>query len=248
MISEKNKDKLDEVYRKLLAEEEKESFLNQHIENSISPSRTNRGRKTSILSESLIRYAHTFTLNNTEAAELLGVDIRTLKKYAKQYIDEETGKDLWEIHKSKKKRAYRRAAKKRKGKYKIPIEEILAGRKTNYSKENILHRIINEGYVHEECMRCGYNEKRVTDFTVPLTIAFKDGKNKNYHADNIEIICLNCYYHYYGNQILTLKDFRSYHVPYSRYVREQIIKHGEEKYRDDWKDELDIDGKKLDRL
>lgn len=211
----------------------KREFENSYFQQKISEIEQKPFELRQRLSEGIIRYAYENTNSNIAAVRLLGVDRRTLKKYASRIIDSETGLSLWEMQKQKPGYKVKRTKPKKptiRRKYKYKLSEILAGRRVNYDKKSVLKRLIYGGYFPEECQRCGYCEKRVLDDTVPLTISFKDGDRHNFHMDNIEIICLNCFYQYYGDRELTLRDFRTYQTQYSTKVREKIIEYGERKY------------------
>lgn len=233
-------------------QDETSTFLDNHLENTENRylGAKSNAPNSANLTEAMIRYAHEHTHSNQQVAQLLHVDIRTLKKYAEKFIDQETGLNLWELQKLRGREKRKKLPKKKsilKGKYQRSIEDILAGKKVNYDRWTVLRRLLLEGYFAEECQRCGYNERRVTDYCVPLTLGFKDGNKKNFHIDNIEIVCLNCYYHYYGDSTLTLKDFRSYQAHYSDYIRKKIVQSGEMKYgqkefdgTEHWGSELDV--------
>ncbi len=57
-----------------------------------------KGRPPLILTEAQIRYAMQNSFGNKDASRFLKVDYRTYKKWAKQHIDSETGKTLFELH------------------------------------------------------------------------------------------------------------------------------------------------------
>ena len=58
--------------------------------------------------------------------------------------------------------------------------------------------MIEEAYWEEECHTCGFNEGRLTDEKIPLTIDFRDGDSKNKSLENMRLLCPNCYYVYNG--------------------------------------------------
>ena len=62
--------------------------------------------------------------------------------------------------------------------YKIPIDDIVSGKKNpNYSRATLKRRLIDEGYAEECCSVCGFNEGRVTDNKIPLYLDFIDGNS-----------------------------------------------------------------------
>lgn len=140
-----------------------------------------------------IRYAMRNSKSNRGAARFLKISHPTYKKYAQLYIDEETGKSLYEIHKNKSgvgiaRRGYSKYSGK-KG-----LKEILAGKHPEYHGKNLKQRLIKEGYRAECCEECGFDERRITDYTVPLILVWKDGDKTNHLDENLLLICYNCFY------------------------------------------------------
>ena len=60
----------------------------------------------------------------------------------------------------------------------------------------------SEGYLEEKCAMCGFEERRVLDYKMPLLLHFKDGNKKNYKLDNIELL-------YYNHYFLNVGDSRA---------------------------------------
>ena len=58
------------------------------------------GRPRRDLTEAVIRNAMKHTQSNFQAARYLNVTIETYRKYARLYIDQESGKTLYELHKN----------------------------------------------------------------------------------------------------------------------------------------------------
>ena len=56
------------------------------------------GKQPLNISESEIRYAMDNTKSNAEAARFMKVSFSTWKKYAKMYVDRETGMTLYDMH------------------------------------------------------------------------------------------------------------------------------------------------------
>ena len=48
--------------------------------------------------------------------------------------------------------------------------------------------------VEEKCGQCGFQERRVLDYKMPLLMSFKDSNKKNYKLDNVELLCYNHYF------------------------------------------------------
>lgn len=157
------------------------------------------------LTEREIRYAMSKTNSNLEAAQFLNISYDTWKKYAKLYKDEETGKNLFELHKNlglrgKAKTRVGRFKKKEFNEAKEWLQDVLSGKHRAPATWKFKYFLLREGFFQEECMECGFNERRVTDYKVPLLLCFKDGNYKNGHIDNIIFVCYNCYFLTIGNK------------------------------------------------
>ena len=66
-------------------------------------------------------------------------------------------------------------------------------------------RYLNVSYIHykkwaklydleEKCSQCGFQERRVLDYKMPLLMSFKDSNKSNYKLDNVELLCYNHYF------------------------------------------------------
>ena len=81
----------------------------------------------------------------------------------------------------------------------IPLEDIFNGtRKCNYTLPMLKKRMVLDGYAKEECYSCHWNEGRVTDGKIPLTIDFIDGESENKSLENMRLLCPNCYFVHNG--------------------------------------------------
>jgi len=157
-----------------------------------------RGRSSFDLPESDIRYAMSNTKSNAEAARFLKVSFTTYKKYAKMYVDSETGKTLYDMHTNQAgvgivKDVSRATA----GIY--SIDKILQGEHPNYPSWKLRNRLIALNIMPDNCTSCGYDETRITDGTVPLLLDHIDGDTCNHRLENLRLLCLNCYYQQVGN-------------------------------------------------
>jgi hypothetical protein len=65
---------------------------------------------------------------------------------------------------------------------------------TSFSPSKIKKRLFEEGYLEEKCSLCGFDERRVTDYKIPLLLNFKDKDTKNYRLNNLEVLCYNHYF------------------------------------------------------
>ena len=126
----------------------------------------------------MILRAMKHTKSNMSAARYLGCSYPHYKEYAKLYKNEE-GKTLFEAHLNRQGRGISKHLYKKKDL--TPIMDILEGRVdiANYSPKDIKERLIHESLIAEECHSCGFNERRVVDYKVPLILNFIDGNQKN---------------------------------------------------------------------
>ena len=157
-----------------------------------------RGRSALNLGEADIRYAMDNTKSNAEAARFIKVSFTTYKKYAKMYTDSESGRTLYDMHTNQAGYGItKNVSNANIGKY--SIEKILAGEHPTYPTWKLRNRILALAILPEECSSCGYAERRITDDTVPLLLDHIDGDTTNHRIENIQMLCLNCYYQQTGN-------------------------------------------------
>lgn len=163
-----------------------------------------RGRKPSGITKEKCLQAMKATRSIKAASRFLGVDYRTAKKYFKLYKDE-SGKTLFEVHKNRdgwgiKKVRY----DKEMGEKLLPSSlDIIEGRANpaSYESYRIKDKLIKEGFLHEKCNKCKFEERRPLDNKIPLILRFKDGNKLNYNLLNIELLCYNCYFLYFGDTL-----------------------------------------------
>ena len=135
-----------------------------------------------VLTKNMIVNAQENTKSAAEAARWLEVSYNTYKKWA-QF------QNVFEQHKNQS----GVGVKKGWASYKIPLEEIFEGKRDNYSLSVLKKRMIEEGYWPEECHICGWNEERLTDNKICLSIDFIDGDSNNKDIKNMRLLCPNCY-------------------------------------------------------
>ena len=168
----------------------------------------NKGRPTKVLSEGTIRNAMQHTQSNHQAARYLRMSYDTYKKYAKMYVDRETGKTLFEMHINH----FGKGIKKVRWTHDMSVEkldEILTKSKYKpFNVEKVKQRLLYEGRLKHECYRCGHAEKRVVDYKQPLMLNFQNGDKNDWRIENLEMICYNCYFLYVGN-LYTDKQIRN---------------------------------------
>lgn len=142
-----------------------------------------------VLTKNMILEAQKNTKSASEASRWLGVSYNTYKKWSKYY-------NIFEQHLNQE----GKGIKKGWGSYKIKIEDIINGKsKLNYSNRTLKKRLIEEGYLQEECSICGWNEIRITDDNICLTLDFYDENSENKSLENIRLLCSNCYFTNVGN-------------------------------------------------
>ena len=152
------------------------------------------------LSKEQIVAAQANTRSNMAAARYLHVSYIHYKRYAKMY-------NLFESHKNQSGKGI---PKFLKGNGKDPaLLDIIEGRisAAHFSPSKLKYRLIEEGYLLEECTMCGFKERRVLDYKTPLLLHFKDGNKSNYRSENIELLCYNHYFLTVG-EIFTETDIK----------------------------------------
>ena len=168
--------------------------------------------KAKPLSKEQIVAATNKTLSNRAAARYLNVSYQHFKKWAKLYKNDK-GETLFDAHKNQSGKGI---PKFLKGQGKEPaLLDIIEGRvdASSFSPDKIKYRLITEGHLLEECSNCGFKERRVVDYKIPLILHFKDKNKQNYRKENTELLCYNCYFLTVGDifndkQIKGLEDHK----------------------------------------
>jgi hypothetical protein len=150
------------------------------------------------------------------AARYLNCSYQHLKKWMKLYKDEVTGKTLFESHKNPSGKGIPKFLSHAPfGRKEPAILDIMNGviDPSNFSPQKIKYRMIEGGHLREECYKCGFHERRVLDYKIPLLMHFKNGNKMNYTFENVEMLCYNCYYIsvgdlYTGKQIEGIEDHK----------------------------------------
>jgi len=151
---------------------------------------------TKILTKEDILRAQSQSRSNMHAARILHVSYEHYKKYAKMYKNDE-GVSLLEVHKNQAGKGIKKYSSKNLPDFKAILNGEANPRHFDEKFRNdIKNRIIFEALKEEKCERCGFNERRVTDTQVPLTINYKDSNLNNLTLKNIEFLCLNCFFLY----------------------------------------------------
>ena len=168
------------------------------------------------LSKEVIINAMDKTKSVRGAARYLNCSYQHLKKWMKLYKDEVSGKTLFELHKNQSGKGVPKFLSHAPfGRKEPAILDIINGvlDPSNFNPEKIKYRMIEGGYLKEECYCCGFNERRVLDYKIPLLMHFKNGNKQNYTLENVEMLCYNCYYLsvgdlYTGKQIEAIEDHK----------------------------------------
>tara|TARA_Y100001972_G_scaffold33183_1_gene41236 strand:+ start:2516 stop:3142 length:627 start_codon:yes stop_codon:yes gene_type:complete len=153
------------------------------------------------------------TKSNSAAARYLNCSYVHYKKWAKIY-ESDTHDNLFEQHKNQSGVGIPKFL--RAGGKEPALIDIIEGRvnASSFTPEKIKYRLITEGYLEEKCAMCGFQERRVLDYKIPLLLHFKDNNKQNYKLENIEFLCYNHYFLNVGDvfsdkQIEGIED----HVP-----------------------------------
>ena len=110
------------------------------------------GKQPLNLSESEIRYAMENTKSNAAAAEFLKVSYTTYKKYSKMYVDRDSGKTLFELHKNQYGVGIvKNSQKASRGIY--SIDAILEGKWPKYPSWKLRNRLLALGVFKEAADR-----------------------------------------------------------------------------------------------
>ena len=149
--------------------------------------------KAKPLGKEMILAAMNKTKSNRAASRYLNVSYQHYKKWAKLY-ESKTHDNLFEQHKNQSGKGIPKFLSN-SGK-EPALLDIIEGRVdiSSFNPEKIKYRLVTEGYLLEECNQCGFHERRVLDYKMPLLLNFKDGNKKNYRKENIEFLCYNHYF------------------------------------------------------
>ena len=120
-----------------------------------------KGRKPRPISKEEIIRAMKMTKSNAAAARYLRCSPQHYRKFAKVFVDEESGKTLFELHKNQQGKGIR----KHFGGKEPRLDELMSGETyvDSYDINKYKSRLVQEGIIKEECCRCGHNEQRVSD-------------------------------------------------------------------------------------
>ena len=153
--------------------------------------------KAKPLSKEMVVAAMNKTKSNKAAARYLNVSYIHYKKRARFYEATKEGyPNLFEQHKNQCGKGIPKFLSNGNPRKDFALLDLIEGRidPSSFNPAKIKYRLIQEGYLQEECGSCGFNERRVLDYKMPLILNFKDGNKQHYRLDNLEMLCYNCYY------------------------------------------------------
>lgn len=151
------------------------------------------------LTEQQIREAMANSRSNKEAARWLGITDITYKKYAKSYIDETTGKTLFQLHMNQSGKGMPKNWIG--GKWKKSLDEMLVENQPINSKRivRLKELLMIDGRLGYQCSACKYGEKRLTDMKAPLLLNFKNNIKSDWRIENLQWLCYNCHFLFVGD-------------------------------------------------
>jgi hypothetical protein len=168
------------------------------------------------LTKEQILLAMRFTKSNRAAARYLNVSYIHYKTWAKRYFEVEGGKSLFEAHKNQAGKGIPKFLTNPNVKSQWDVLDVIEGRisANHFRPEDIKRKMIDEGHLKEECAVCGFHERRVSDYKIPLILNFKDNNPNHYNLGNIRFLCYNCYFLHWGD-IFNKQDINQLetHVP-----------------------------------
>ena len=141
------------------------------------------------------------TKSNRAAARYLGCSYQHYKPYAKLFNDDETGQNLFDLHKNQCGKGIPKFLPNRRKEPNVKLIFEDGVGYESFTTTKIKTRGIAEGFLRDECYTCGCSERRVTDYKTPTLLNFKDGSKSNYILDNLEILCYNCYFLYVADPL-----------------------------------------------
>ena len=154
------------------------------------------------LGKEMILAAMAKTKSVRSAARYLNCSYIHLKMWMKRYDATEPGyANLFEQHKNQSGKGIPKFLSYGKPRSDFSLLDVIEGRvdPSSFNPDKIKWRLLQEGYMKEECYSCGFHEHRVLDYKMPLLLNFKDGNKQHYRLENLEMLCYNCYFLQIGN-------------------------------------------------
>jgi hypothetical protein len=144
------------------------------------------------------------------AARYLNCSYQHLKPFMKAYKDEETGLSLFDLHKNQSGKGIPKFITHNNFDQIAPIEDIMNGviDASSFNADKIKFKMIEAGFLLEQCYYCGFEERRDIDGKTPLLMTFLNNHKHDYTNGNAQLCCYNCYFLNIGN-VFTDKDIES---------------------------------------
>ncbi len=174
----------------------------------LKPKKRRGAPRKKIITKYDILRAMKMTSSNLAAARYLNIDYRTYRKYAREHIDEETGKTFLELHANRGGKGVPKFLPDKKDRIQRTVKDLIEGKVLPENFRNIdkvKERLLVEGYLRRECYLCGFDQPRALDARIPLLLHFADGNKHNWKLDNLMMLCYNCYFLNVG-KVFTERD------------------------------------------
>jgi hypothetical protein len=144
------------------------------------------------------------------SARYLNCSYQHLKPFMKAYKDEETGLSLFDLHKNQSGKGIPKFITHNNFDQIAPIEDIMNGviDASSFNADKIKFKMIEAGFLLEQCYYCGFEERRDIDGKTPLLMTFLNNHKHDYTNGNAQLCCYNCYFLNIGN-VFTDKDIES---------------------------------------
>jgi hypothetical protein len=154
------------------------------------------------LGKEMILAAMGKTKSNRAGARYLNCSYQHYKKWAKFYeATDPQYPNLFDQHKNQSGKGIPKFLSNGNPRKDFALLDIIEGRidPSSFNPNKIKYKLIQEGFIKEECSSCGFKEYRLLDYKMPLVMHFKDGNKQHYRLENIQMLCYNCYYLYQGD-------------------------------------------------
>jgi len=157
-----------------------------------------------------------------EAARMINVSYGTLKRYAKKYVDEATGKTLLDKFKNPSGKGQNRNYDKLTSIY-SPEKLFTNGQNATIERiAKLKDIVVSKNFLPLACNKCGYHERRLTDMKPPLLLNFVNKNKCDWRLENLELLCYNCYFLYIGDPLTKdeVKKIESYELSNEAYKQD----------------------------
>lgn len=145
-----------------------------------------------------------YTKSVRSLAKYLGASYQHIKPYMKMFkVDENdpNSPTLFDVHKNQHGKGIPKFLPNKRKEPNVKRIFMEGVGYESFTPSKIKLRGIAEGYLRDECYKCGCNERRVTDYKTPTLLNFKDNNKSNYLLENLEILCYNCYFLYISDPL-----------------------------------------------